>query len=435
MLELQTQILERFDANPMDYFCSGIIDGNVVTTAQSFELGKNVILRSDRPGWRNRIRQGLQAGNPYIVEVYSLKATEGRLKSSRYAAGPACKNWASFDYQGDLLVNVANAGPPSIPTTDGGLNVMNITKNKFIQKALSQQRAFTGSTFIGEGLDALRMVVRPARALRDATDRYSEVARMRARRAVRRRSLTADEYSKLSRKQKRAVSDAITGSWLEFQFGARPLMSDVKTGAEAVAAWVNRFRWQKQYISAFTEAETFSATDSYVITLGYAYLRVFRDRITRHRCRYVGEIGLENLPERSWGQHFGLMPRDWIPTVWELVPYSFLVDYFTNIGDLIEWAAYPKVSFRWYVRSLLAANSRRNSATVARATNATATPVEGSTRIDSFAPSLRHWEYIRFERHVDQGSLVPSFQFKIPGVGSTKWLNIAALAGARTLFR
>jgi hypothetical protein len=34
----------------------------------------------------------------------------------------------------------------------------------------------------------------------------------------------------------------------------------------------------------------------------------------------------------------GFQFRDFVPTVWELIPYSFVSDYFVNIGDILEAA-------------------------------------------------------------------------------------------------
>lgn len=33
----------------------------------------------------------------------------------------------------------------------------------------------------------------------------------------------------------------------------------------------------------------------------------------------------------------GFSLRDWVPTLWNCIPYSFVIDYFTNVGDVVEF--------------------------------------------------------------------------------------------------
>lgn len=56
---------------------------------------------------------------------------------------------------------------------------------------------------------------------------------------------------------------------------------------------------------------------------------------------------------RDWHTRMGLTIQEFVPTVWELIPYSFVVDYFTNIGDVVNYAysanlnwVYKSASFR-----------------------------------------------------------------------------------------
>lgn len=422
--------------NPMSQLsCLNLQDGFSASLTQDVTVGKTVYLRKDWPGWRRRVRLGLHAGNPYHMVWIDVSLTEGLVRSEIYKSASYCKDWGGYTHSGDLLKRT-EADWPGLPSDAWTTNVENEARNAFIQRGLAQQRAFTGSTFIGEGLEAIRMVVRPGRTLRESIDRYASAARKAAASAARRRRhLNWDDYQSLSRKQKRAVSNAIAGTYLEHAFGWAPLMSDVQSGAKAVAAWVNDFRWQREHISAQKESDLPSAVTSYTFSLGYATVKWYRDQLSSERCRYTGAIGLEEKPPRDWVSHFGVTPRDFIPTVWELLPYSFLVDYFTNIGDLIEWAAYPRVDFKWWSRSSTRRVVRRCSTSHAYGNFTSGTPVNGSTRVTQFTPCVKTWERGRFRRTVGQEPLAPSLVFKIPGVGSSKWLNIGALASAKLLFR
>lgn len=124
------------------------------------------------------------------------------------------------------------------------------------------------------------------------------------------------------RKLKRGDTQAyIQSKWLEYRYGWIPLLSDAYNAAEAAASllrdptdWVSAgakrsapLRWGSPYIGdSFTQGEG------------------VRSKLVH--CRLKGDLALAD--------HFGL--DDPLPMAWELIPYSFVIDWFMPIGDYLE---------------------------------------------------------------------------------------------------
>jgi hypothetical protein len=125
---------------------------------------------------------------------------------------------------------------------------------------------------------------------------------------------------------------------------------------------------------------------------------------------------------------------DWsnfVPTLWEILPWSFAIDYFTNIGDVLSAWSFPLSAITW------AQSTLRNS---------------HEFTVDGYGPTGHQQEdtiayayklvqlsldrakggltYVRRES-VDPFSMLPVLQVRLPGLGSLKWLNLAALASQR----
>jgi hypothetical protein len=115
--------------------------------------------------------------------------------------------------------------------------------------------------------------------------------------------------------------------------------------------------------------------------------------------------------------------EDFVPTVWELIPYSFVADYFTNIGDIISAFSYGNMNLRW---------STRTQVVKAIAVNNSASPRLNDTNpINIIEFGIDDGSSTITRRIVDRknynGGFVPSLRFEIPGADSSKWINLAAL--------
>jgi hypothetical protein len=128
----------------------------------------------------------------------------------------------------------------------------------------------------------------------------------------------------------------------------------------------------------------------------------------------------------------GFRWEDFIPTVWELIPYSFLVDYFTNIGDVLSAWSHQDFGQRWACKTVITtvdrqvAGQRLNS----NAESALSLGQLDEIDFDKYNVTRRYKEVVR---DLYTGDFVPSLAFEVPGIGSLKWINVGALGLLRTI--
>ena len=127
---------------------------------------------------------------------------------------------------------------------------------------------------------------------------------------------------------------------------------------------------------------------------------------------------------RAWGSS----TRDFLPTVWELIPYSFVVDYFTNIGNMIDSLSIIESDIGWKDYTSHQICSRYSNG--AQFTGLKSLfPHSVGYNIEDEQVEAGSQEVTKkiISRGQYGGSLTPGLQFKLPGAGSLKWLNLAAL--------
>jgi len=135
-------------------------------------------------------------------------------------------------------------------------------------------------------------------------------------------------------------------TWLEYQYGWLPFLSDTKSAAELLAEVVTRPRNRQSRISVSASKESrFTIQDSAAFT---RYDNATFDRPTIHRemKRLVGHYVVESdiLNTASL-----LSLTNPLEVAWELVPFSFVADWFIPIGDyLSNMSALQGISFKGY---------------------------------------------------------------------------------------
>jgi len=222
------------------------------------------------------------------------------------------------------------------PNTDASLDaaVMAAVRAGLLKKANSELTSFQGGTFLGELREAIHMIRHPANSMINNLHKFIKDARTPARWAVvrsRQRGLTG----------KRAVAAAnkyLGDLWLEYSFGWKPTMMDLDGAAKALAE-ANYYK-ANRFVVSHSVTKDIMPTSPSVSSITLAGSAAFNmSKVSKQFTSARGVIGLEVKASRSPGlstQNFGLNLGSFIPTVWELIPYSFLIDYFTNIGDVLS---------------------------------------------------------------------------------------------------
>jgi hypothetical protein len=291
-----------------------------------------------------------------------------------------------------------------------------------IKQLVKAQQNLQGLVVLGELSKTLRSIRHPLTALHDGI--YAYLARVKKRAS--KRVITV--------RQKR---DIVANTWLEFQYGMIPTANDLD-GLMKDVAERNSYRAPVKRISGSGRAQKIIHIDGQIEdTVGTVhFIRRKHIKVEEMNVRYVGEVGTsgDNRGITSFGNigistSLGLTLRDFVPALWELIPYSFLVDYFTNIGNIIQARSYDAADTLWLEKQTYGrVVDSYQDITYTLDGFGPGPPAVYYTGV-SFSPgSTGGYETVSKTREKYAGSLAPKLEFKIPGLSSKKWLNITALA-------
>jgi hypothetical protein len=318
-------------------------DGTVYPTAMVADLrhyGYNRI-GVNRPNYRAVIRQGGNATNAMTVTVLNGETQDCDFTlSKRGSSDPFHPEFNKIYHSGMTGVHLSLnlPGPIASHYSSVSYDTACAKARRIVNRQLAnRRRQFQGGVVAGELRKTIQMVTRPAsslrRAISSASRRLGETARSLQRSGASRNTI------------RRVVAD----TYLEGTFGWQPLLSDVRNGAIALARTASRDALERQQFRAHGIEEIPTATfvgNNYAV--GYdQFTIVYFDREWRQKsvaeCIIYGKFRTR-LQDSSWAyssatrlaELSGFSFADFIPTAWELMPWSFLVDYFTNVGDVIE---------------------------------------------------------------------------------------------------
>lgn len=408
-------------------------DEVTTSTFTTSSFGQDVIYEEKLPDWKKRIRLGVNATTRFVAENRQFTHEDGEFLASR-----KCKltnHTAYLQLLGDWTLGANINVIPDGPSTQVSQRALAQAIQRAHSDARAKQGAFKGSTFMAELRDVIRGIRNPAGAFRRGIDDYAKAARRNCRKANGGRSLprTPREYNSLSDKRRGAIGRALSGTWLEHNFGWTPLLGDI---GNAVIAGIRLSRRKPTFRFRGYGVEEVDPDMSVEQVSDDGW--IFQWHVSTFQRKSVLVYGAVKLSTTelpyAWQEEFGFMPKDFAPAIWEAIPFSFLVDYFTNVGEIVNALSFPSSDVAWVARTFhndsIRDGTRAN--VVMSGAAETNTVVREKLR---FVPPTAYWSRAYVDRISYYASLpLPSFQLEIPGSKNwRKWLNMGALALARVL--
>jgi len=424
----------RVETRSFGYFSPGIwspwVKGTIAFIANNtlITYGPNLV------DWRQRIFNRMNATTSLSVESYVVDE-RSNFFTVGYSEASVLFNPVGRVQRFEMRGNVGSptTGYPSTLTLGQPVTtrVHNQVVTGFIKKCISEQRTFQGGVFLGELRETIHLIRHPLLSLRRGFDDYLGSIRAFCRPKSKRDRDISRRIKSYSDKEKRASvhKKAVSDTWLEYSFGLKPLISDIDDGLKTMASFLN-YKAPSKFISFTAMEESKLSTlrndlSNYVITLE----RVYR-RSNKYSERLYGIVSIENGCQAigtdisSVLRTTGLDLSSFVPTLYELIPYSFLVDYFLNLGDIIEAACFNRSSLKWASLGTLHEQTLKllSLKPIAR-------PNFGYKLLEVYpCPGTPYFSYTcsKKSRSTYTGSYIPSLEFTLPlSVG--KLLNMGAL--------
>jgi hypothetical protein len=302
--------------------------------------------------------------------------------------------------------------PPGLGNSSAvAASVDNRAKRKFLDSYEKVKSSIEAGQDLGEYKETLNSILHPLHSLQKGMISY------------------LGRLKKVNRFRKSPVQlkKILTDTYLEFHFGWQPLAADV---ADLIAD-AGRFRFPSYPINAHASQTYGGSTNTRSFAIGFLPSVFHRYRTTdRYYVRYKGVVRSNSSASGQIGlaQSLRLTPENWLPTAWDLLPYSWIADYFVNVGDILQGLSFINSDLVWGCKTTRNESVNEFSDLIFQSPP----PVsDGSITYLINSQSIFGGNAILKSRTVTRTSfsgddLVPSLEFKIP-TSKYPFLNVGAL--------
>lgn len=283
--------------------------GSIVKTKKGWKGLLEIIDDTPTPGFARLSRAGVIVLNDVAITRVSREVVDGHYT---WADGYCTR---TGDMIGDVLY--WNPAKSTMPT----LTMNNVADgNTLLLRAYA--RANEAPIMGGEILATLNQTVSMVRnPFKSATSLLTRMSKYRASR-----------LGKTAASAAKATAD----TWLEYRYGWKPIILDTQKvirDANKIRAKTDRFR----SVARAGDKCEIKVSNNWPATSATHFMGGHYSMDGKVRCNAGVVYEMANrTPTDQAGAYFGATSRDILPTIWELTPFSFVVDWFVNVGDWLQ---------------------------------------------------------------------------------------------------
>lgn len=382
---LPSVVLDRYyDKNQARWFTA--------TRSNSlFTLGTDLQTGTTNPGFQDRILKGVDAGSAYR-----------RVKFDCESGRTECSTVGTF-YNGYRFETMYPSPLPSLlyNASDVTLDASNKLKRKL--------REFTGQSNQLTNLAELRDLPRTIKGVAGSATKLVKTVLDSNRRGANLKKFASDQ-------------------WLSWSFGVLPTLAAIDDAVSSVNSYLARDDHTIRDYGIFAKDWVSSTTSTRQGPMGCNY--VARGQYKHNlSCKITSgfRFNLKSANDYTMAKHLGFDISSVVPTAYELLPYSWLIDYFTTAGSFIEdqFSGNPGTSIYLYQTVILRIDGMETYEPK---------PFNGFL-VDSFVTSPTKFKYFSLERTALSNLPRAPLRFKtsdeIASHAVNKLLNLAALLGSK----
>lgn len=400
----------------------GFVTGSLPRVRQSYQrelLGSTVKGGESCPGFRSKIRLNQSATTDRYVVFHNHKCNPAFNLVAIPAKTPDGNGWkyGYVCYGGYTPCDFGTKlSLPVKPTSAEMSTFESDLAEKFQAKAREMVAPLQGGAFLGELPETIALFASPVRTMfRKIMSYYRKVYRYIKR--IKKRKMSREEKHK-------AVLEYIESAYLMLTFAILPLIGDANTIANALV------QYNQKVVRDFNVRLSRLYNHDNSSRLNGAYITT---KVTKVRGQVVACLSAnatlppatkERLQEMLAFDSRGLI-RDFVPTLWELIPFSFVVDYFSNIGAVVtsKYGDIPQVA--WASTTISTIQYRRANIRPPSVSAPSGNWVAVGAPIILQSPGLAEHE----AKTIDRSATLPQVSLQLDLELSVKqWINVAALS-------
>lgn len=325
-----------------------------------------------------------------------------------------CIRGATYGFLADLVF-------PKVSYADSTTADM-AARSAFLQDYIQKRRLFAGANALAEFRETVMMFRRPVQAMANKTNRLAAKAALIAKRA--RLNIRGPGSAKI---QLARASEELGSAWLGWAWGVSPSLSEISELNAALESYSDGSKSKTTTIVGYGTDERLLNSGqvnpvAYGMVGNYGVYQLQGLEKQTLSVRYkAGVIAVPSGPGGLLTQ-FGFDPFDIAPAVWEVVPYSHIIDYFMGVGEQLDAMRLAMAAPTYGFRTVRNVTTRTSGSHFVKAT-------PGYTVVASGGHTETSATFVSRSRLSEMP--LPIFRFQLPSFG--QWVNIGALAtqGAR----